>query len=553
MKIALPYYFVFLLLILTALLSANTMLSTPTIVRTKLSLEPVSVTKNSLSIAVDPRIELLSIVQYLSDYSKIDSALVTRLNHSYRKDVDDWFSKSKSHPVMKMFNRMSSKGFGYDAPPCVVLYLNTDLTLDEIIFKNDPTDVYRAGGKKQMVAFANALKAFAVKSGFPEFYETHISFYKKITQETMKNVEDKNVIKKLEQYYGEKKSGYTVVISPLLGGGNFGPQIERKKGSKEVYCIMGPRKEKDGIPEFGSDEYFHQLQRHEFGHSFVNPLVDKYRDLWEKHSNLFPPMESKMKRQAYGQWSTVVRESMLRAVTTRQAYLFDGQDAGNRELRREQGRGFVFTEALVKKLEEYEGNRTKYPALDSFFPELLKVLDSFSESSVRDALANSDLTLNDKFRDAGILVYEVPDAEGKDDAVGYIKQMHDRFFSKLEMMDATKLDDSTLKDKLKGEFALYTTIGSRLFKAATQPLNIRIDGGKLNWNGVKAPVSELRIILVGKNPYGDGNCIVYAAGCSKLLVGINGCFHGSCSYHIFRDKQLLKEGFYNEKFMVIPG
>ena len=80
---------------------------------------------------------------------------------------------------------------------------------------------------------------------------------------------------------------------------------------------------------------------------------------------------------------------------------------------------------------------------------------------------NTDLTINGLSREARSVVYEVPDDEGRADAVRFIERMHEMFFSKLEMIDATKLDDATLKDKLKGNFVLYTTIGSRLFNAAT--------------------------------------------------------------------------------------
>jgi len=208
----------------------------------------------------------------------------------------------------------------------------------------------------------------------------------------------------------------------------------------------------------------------------------------------------------------------------------------------------VFTDALAKKLEEYEQNRGKYPTLDSYYPELLKALDGFSVSSVKDLL-NTDLTINGLSREARSVVYEIPDDERRADAVRFIERMHERFFSKLEMIDATKLDDAALKDKLKGNFILYTAMGekARLFKATTQSLHIEIDGGTFRWNGVTAPVSDLRVILVGKNPYGDGNCVVYAAGCNRLLDGINGVFHGPCSYHIFQGDKLLKEGFYDEK------
>ena len=168
----------------------------------------------------------------------------------------------------------------------------------------------------------------------------------------------------------------------------------------------------------------------------------------------------------------------------------------------------------------------------------------------------SDLIIDHIIRNVQSIVYEIPDDDGRADTVRYIGEFNDKLHSKLKMdleiIDATKLDDSTLKDKLKGGFILYTTIGSRLFNAATQPLHIQIDGGTFRWNGVTAPVSDLRIILVGKNPYGNGHCVVYAAGSNRLLTGINYVQNGPCSYHIFQgDKfKLLKEGYYNGNFVV---
>lgn len=160
----------------------------------------------------------------------------------------------------------------------------------------------------------------------------------------------------------------------------------------------------------------------------------------------------------------------------------------------------------------------------------------------------ADVTVNEVAMSARCIVHEVPDDERRADVLADIERIRDRFLSGREILDAAKLDDSALKSKLPGDFLLYTTIDSRLFRAATEPLNIQVDGGTLRWNGVSAPVGELRIILVGKNPYGKGYCVVYAAGSNRLLKGINGLFHGPCSYHIFNNNELLKEGYYTGDF-----
>lgn len=300
---------------------------------------------------MDPRIELLSIVQYLSDYGNRFSGLVTGLDQTYRSEVDAWFSQFKGHQAIQMFNSMSSKGFSFDAPPAALLYMNSDFSIEPAISASPGLQIWnRAGGKMNMMFFAVALKAFATESGFFRFYKDHKSFYEQITHETAKSVQDKDIIGQLEQYYGEKRNSYTVIISPLLGGGSFGPQIERKGGTKDIYCIMGSNRVQDGNPQFGSSDFFNNLQRHEFSHSFVNPLAGKYKALVGKYLNLFFPLEAVMRKQAYGDWEIVLNESVIRAVTTRLAYQFDGPAAGDRELEYNKSHGFVFTAALSEKM-----------------------------------------------------------------------------------------------------------------------------------------------------------------------------------------------------------
>jgi hypothetical protein len=103
-----------------------------------------------------------------------------------------------------------------------------------------------------------------LESNFAGFFNSHTEFYKKITEETFNNVQRKDTVEVLERYYGEKRNSYIISISPLLGAGNFGVQANRKKGLQEIYCIMGPYNEKEGIPLFGPADILNALSRHEF-------------------------------------------------------------------------------------------------------------------------------------------------------------------------------------------------------------------------------------------------------------------------------------------------
>lgn len=114
-------------------------------------------------------------------------------------------------------------------------------------------------------------------------------------------------------------------------------------------------------------------------------------------------------------------------------------------------------------------------------------------------------------------------------------------------------NEKSLEAKLKGGFILYTTLGekSKLLRLASRKLGWELAGGNLRWRDVTAPAGEVRWILVGRNPYSRGYCVIFAAGSNRGLVGINDLSHGGASYHVFERDQLLKEGLYDQRFISV--
>ena len=83
-----------------------------------------------------------------------------------------------------------------------------------------------------------------------------------------------------------------------------------------------------------------------------------------------------MKKQAYGDWEDILNEHIIRAITTRFAYL-ESQEEGDKMLAAEGDKGFRYIDALLSKVLEYENSRSVYPDFNSFYPELLNALDPF--------------------------------------------------------------------------------------------------------------------------------------------------------------------------------
>src|SRR3974390_2858972 len=95
------------------------------------------------------------------------------------------------------------------------------------------------------------------------------------------------------------------------------------------------------------------------------------------------------------------------------------------------------------------------------------------------------------------IAYEIPDSEGRAQAVRYIKMIRDRFAPGVEIVDALGLDDEALRAKLKGTVAIYTVLreDSRLLRLASRGSPLRFENGVFHWGDLAAPAAELRVVF----------------------------------------------------------
>jgi hypothetical protein len=69
-------------------------------------LEPVQRTCNSVTVTVDPRVELISIVQHISRYRERFAFLLNAETFPYRTQVEEQFAPYSDHPVVVMFDKV---------------------------------------------------------------------------------------------------------------------------------------------------------------------------------------------------------------------------------------------------------------------------------------------------------------------------------------------------------------------------------------------------------------------------------------------------------------
>ena len=310
-----------------------------------------------LEICIDPRIELINVVENVKSYKEKQLHEPTM-----QQETSNYFSYHKNHPAVEMMQELKTMGFTYTKPRWFILsYTNPPelmqlYPLKQTYFYNDWSP-----DEAKLAEFTQKLKDFYNDTKFGTFFHKHQTDYEKLLNVVSADFEKRDYVKLLEDYFGEKKDRYVFIYSPTSPGGS-GLWIETER-KVTVYSIM-----------FSG---YVPLVLHEFGHSFVNPITDGFREEIDRYQNLFSSIRQDLPNY-YDSWFIVVNEHIIRAFTARVTAMLDGEDAGKKALDNEVSNGFKYIIPIYERLKEYEVNRDKYPDFHSFFPRIIELFAELS-------------------------------------------------------------------------------------------------------------------------------------------------------------------------------
>lgn len=325
-----------------------------------------------LSIAVDPRLELLTTVQLLAGYE-----VLARGNFAYKREVQTHFAKYKGHSAVKCFAEMRAKGFAFAAPVETVLCLSNP---PELMPQREYSDfvIGRAGGRENVERFVGELRRFAQDTRFMEFYAAHKKTYGAFTAAVREKFKGTDDVDLLEKYFGTKQASYTLLFGPLVHGGGFGIRFKNGDGLYDTYDVCGTARVSNGVPEVAPARELRYLTWHEFSHSFVTPPAETFApyagliEVIKRKGYLYGQEEGMKGVSADMLWAECVNEHIVRAVTVRLTLAQYGPEIRDTHMNAEVQSGFIFTPAIAKCLEKYEAQRDKYPAFSDFYDEIAK-------------------------------------------------------------------------------------------------------------------------------------------------------------------------------------
>jgi len=332
--------------------------------------------KTSVEIKMDPRVELLSLIFHLAGNPEYNQGHVP----SYQKAVQDYFGKFTDHPVIYFARKLRiTRGVSFDAVMNMAIHVTDPYTLQEKVpFTPRPHDLDNRWQISEAREFLQLARDFVQQTRFKLFVDKYKKLYE-TTAARLQEIVQQGHLEWFDTFYSQPPhASFTVVPGLLNNGHSYGVRVKLTDGSEELYCILGVwMRDNDGLPFFNSSIL--PTVVHEFCHSYINPLVDKYEPQLKKAAQtIYPYVAQAMNEQHYLDEKIMMAESLVRACTIRYILAVNGQEAAKKQILQEINNKFLWIEELSLLLEKYETQRKKYPTLDSFFPTIIAFFDQFS-------------------------------------------------------------------------------------------------------------------------------------------------------------------------------
>ncbi len=332
---------------------------------------PAGPESRALRAHVDPRVELLSIIFRLAGNPEYN---MDNSKSPYADAVQAHFGNLRTHPAVTLAQELRGRdGISFDAVMSLAVHVDEVPTLNEKLpFDQRPARLDARWKPDTAREFLRRARQFVSDSEFKSFLRSQRSFYEAAGQRMTEKLAERDYLQWFDAFFGTRPdTSYEVIVGLLIGGQNYGVGVLYPGGKEEISPVMGVyRFDEQGLPVF--DDSFVPTLVHELTHSYTNPLVDKYEPLLEPAGKrLYGRFGREMERLHYGNWKTMIYESLVRACTARYQLANDTRELAIQSAKEDYKRGFKWLGDLVMLLNDYEADRQHYPGLDDFMPKVV--------------------------------------------------------------------------------------------------------------------------------------------------------------------------------------
>ncbi|MBR2467714.1 MAG: DUF4932 domain-containing protein [Clostridia bacterium] len=313
---------------------------------------------NNISVSVSPFVELLAVIYTLSNFG----LNATRKNGKYLEDINNFFNKFKSHKAIKKFKELLQiNSFKYDAPVELILNIETDSIPSEELLSRANLTIEKYNLLKEDIL------NFYKESNFEKFYVDNTKLYQNNIDTFISTIKSYSPDKYLFDFLNLSTTNLNIVLMHGVTTSNYGLNIDNT-----LHCMVRPYKlSRFNNMDFAFDlPYITSLILHEFGHSFINPLTDKY--LEDDRINK-TKLKTIMENHSYGDhYKTAINETIIRAIecnyiknmfpnnyiTFKQDYIEEG---------------FDLIDELLEFYNKYTNDKKETETIEDYYKKLLEI------------------------------------------------------------------------------------------------------------------------------------------------------------------------------------
>lgn len=227
--------------------------------------------------------------------------------------------------------------------------------------KEDNPFLSHYSSKAEAEKLVNAFNAFAVEINFQDFLKRYSPYYKKMIQEVEQNIPKESFIVEMEHLYSKNVQNYRLYPSLTIPfGQGFATGNANTIGN--IFASFNKPKEVNQVSNlqlgYDNSTSLRDICVHEFGHSFVNPAIDKVDEsLLKDKEALFEPIKDNMSQQGYNQWKICLYEHFNRANEVIIARLIGDNNKSEKILQENvKNKSFIYLPQIVEKLEYWYNN-----------------------------------------------------------------------------------------------------------------------------------------------------------------------------------------------------
>jgi hypothetical protein len=321
---------------------------------------------------IDSRIELMSILFRLAGNNEYHQCRAP----AYDKAIESYFAPYRDHAAVRSARSLA---IGFDAPMKLAANLRDAASLAERVpFDGPAVHLYQGWDAAKARDFLGAARQFASDTIFQDFLKSQQALYA-ATNARLESFLQQADLAWLARFFGSHSPARFVIVPGLANGASsYAARVTDESGTQEIYAIPGVSKvDADGLPVFDSD--WRTTMVHELAHAYTNPAAGKFAGRMEKPvRQIYEAVAPAMQRQSYGNWRTMLNESLARAATIQYVMEHDGQEAAQRVIRQENSRSFFWMSGLVKLLDTYRNDRQQYATFESFMPQVAEFFENLA-------------------------------------------------------------------------------------------------------------------------------------------------------------------------------